>query len=177
MSKKIWWLKKWWFLRASLKEIGNIIALIFISYLSILINVFLIYGIKNDTLAEILQRQDILNVILTTGISMLAGILLLEFSKEREKIRKGIIITIIINCLIALIISIILTIQIEISMIFFNVNLIYSVTLFCFVFTLIVVFRSNYSLQKVNETVSVQLSATKSRNVEKVKVDDEEYKL
>ncbi|MEK4486924.1 hypothetical protein MHH81_15350 [Psychrobacillus sp. FSL H8-0484] len=175
MWSKSWWLNKWWFLCGSMIEIGNIFLLLLISYLSIIINIFIIFGLDEIEFLEILRRLDILNVILTTGISMLAGILIFELSKD--KVRKDIIYLILSNCLVALIISIILTIQIEKKYVFFDLNLVYLVTSIFFIITLIIVFRANYNLRNVKEYIHIQNEAHTSREASNVKIDNTEYKM
>ncbi|MGE6590604.1 hypothetical protein [Bacillus mycoides] len=167
--------KIWWFMRGSLIEIGNISILLIISYLSIIINVFIIFGLDSVELLNIIKRQDIVNMILTTGISMLAGILILELSKS--KIRKGTLMVILGNCLLASILSLILTIQIEKKEVFFNLNLVYFMTVLFFIITLIIVFRTNYSFKNVKEYIKIQQTAKESRDKDKFKIDDSEYKL
>ncbi|GGE79671.1 hypothetical protein [Priestia taiwanensis] len=167
--------KTWWFIRGSLIEIGNIFILLIISYLSIIINIFIIFGIDSVKLGDIVKRQDIVNMILTTGISMLAGILVLELSKA--KIRKGTLFSILGNCLLASILSLILTIQIEKKEVFFNLNIVYFMTTLFFVITLLIVFRTNYSFKNVKEYIRIQQTAKNSRDKNKFKIDDAEYKV
>jgi peptidoglycan/LPS O-acetylase OafA/YrhL len=165
----------WWFIRGSLKEIGKILLLLVISHCTIVINVFLALGISKMQLLDIFKRDDIINMILTAGISMLAGILVLELSKS--KVRKWMTIYIIGNCAIGLIISLILTIQIEKKEIFFDFSLIYGTTIIFLIISLLLVFLTNYSWTNVKEYINIQKTANESRNKSNFNLDNTEYKL
>ncbi|MGN4125522.1 hypothetical protein ACMGD3_11020 [Lysinibacillus sphaericus] len=167
--------KIWWFLIASMKEIGNMILLLIISYLTIIINVFIISGLKDTTLVDILKRHDILNAIITASISMLAGIFVLELSKKG--IRKWVSLIITGNSIFAVIISSILTLQIEKNDNFFDFDLLFKASITFVFISLLLVFITNYSYKNVKEYIEIQKTANESRGKDKFDLDETSFKL